>query len=131
MNKKYGFTVMEVLVAIVILSLTSLAVLQFLYTFNNLYGRSTLLAQATAIARDEAETIKAKASQGTLPKEEEYAKAVGSRNFVIQRKIFDADSLNGLIANYTIKKIEIVVREERKPDGVLISVQFLQGYYIQ
>jgi Tfp pilus assembly protein PilE len=124
-----GLTVLEVMLAIVIISITSVAVTQFLYSFNRLYGKGIALEQATTIVRDEAEFIKAKALQKQEIEEEDSEKMVDSRNYRVQRIITDSDSLTSLNMHYTIKEIQILVTELRKPDVPIISVRFLQGMY--
>lgn len=66
MKNRRGFTLIEVLIAMIILTIVSVGVAKFVATFLHTVGTTTTKTVATAVAQEYVETIRADPSYTTL-----------------------------------------------------------------
>ena len=71
-GKGTGFSVLEVIIAIFILTVTSAILMNFLLSGDKLYGRNLLIVNASQLARNEAEALKAQAYSLETIEENEF-----------------------------------------------------------
>lgn len=130
-SKTSGFTVLEVILAVVILTITTTAIMHFILVGDRVYGRSLLIENATQLARNEAELLKAQAPVSETIEDCEYEKLIGDRSFIVIRQVMENDSLDSLGTDYPIRGIELHVKEEISSDEPLVTFKLIQGYNVK
>ena len=130
-GKGAGFSVLEVIIAIVILTITSAILLNFLLSGDKLYSRNLLIVNAAQLAQNEAEALKAQAYSLETIEENEFEEEVGNRVYVVKRNILDSAVFDSLFSGYPIKVVEIHVMEGVDSEKPLTSFKMLQGYNIK
>jgi type II secretory pathway pseudopilin PulG len=131
-----AFSVLEVLLAIVVLSISTTVVLRFVLTGDILFGRNLLIENAAQLASNEIETLKAEALVSDTIEGKEYEASLGGRKFMVARNVLPADSVDALLQGYDAKGIELLIYElqdgadytETKP---LVSLKYLQGFNVK
>ncbi len=131
-----GMTVLEVLLAIVILSISSVVVLKFVSAGDILFGRNILIENASQLAQNEAELLKAQSPGIETVEEREYETSMGGRAFVVKRLVCEADSVDTLVSNYPLKGITLEIYEGYNDDyemsaKPIISFKYIQGYNVK
>lgn len=131
-----GVTVLEVLLAIVILSIVSVVMWRFVAAGDRLFGRNMLIENAAQVARNAAEVLKAQAPGIEMIEESEYETSMGGRSFVVKRKVLEAGAIDTLISEYPVKAITLEVYESydedyNLPSKPLISFKYIQGYNVK
>ncbi len=126
-NKK-GLTILEVVMAIAIFTIMSTIIMKFLGSADRLYGKSLAMKNATTLAQNEAELLKAQGPLLETLEDNEYEKSIGKRSFIITRKVFEPDSLDSLIKDYSLSEIELKVSDALRPEKPLVTFMLLQGY---
>ncbi len=126
-----GFTIVEVILAIVILTITTTVIMNFLLAGERVYNRSILIEKAAGMAQNEAELIKAQAPEFGYIENRNYNEKTGARTLRLEREINNMESIDSLIGRYTIREIEIRVVEEKSPEDTLVTFKFIQGYDIK
>ena len=122
---------LEVIVAIAILSVTTTILMRFLVTGDRLYSRSLLVKNAALLAQSEAELLK---TEGPLLEEiesREYEEIIGKRTFNVARRVIEADSLDSLISHYSLREIDLEVLDPVRPEKPLARFKMLQGFNIR
>lgn len=130
-GKESGFSVLEVIIAIVILTITSAILMNFLLSGDKLHGRNLLIVNASQLAQNEAEALKAQAYSLETIEEDEFETEVGSRMYYIKRNVLDSAVFDSIFSGYPIKVVEIQVREDVGSEKPLTSFKMLQGYNIK
>lgn len=130
-GKGAGFSVLEVIIAIVILTITSALLMNFLLSGDKLYGRNLLIVNAARLAQNEAEALKAQAFSPEMIEENEYEEEIGNRMFFIKRNVLDSAVFDSLFSGYPIKVVEIRVMEGVDSEKPLTSFKMLQGYGVR
>lgn len=130
-GKGTGFSVLEVIIAIFILTVTSAILMNFLLSGDKLYGRNLLIVNASQLARNEAEALKAQAYSLETIEENEFEEEIGDRMFVIKRNVLDSAVFDSLFSGYPIKVVEIHVMEGVDAEKPLTSFKMLQGYNLK
>lgn len=123
-----GFTVLEVILAIVILTIISAMLMSFLLSGDKLYSRNMLIVKAAQLARNEAELLKARSSSFEMIEDKEYEEEVGNRMFMIKREVLDTVMLDSLFGGYPVKAVEIQIMEGADSEKPLTRFKLLQGY---
>jgi prepilin-type N-terminal cleavage/methylation domain-containing protein len=138
LSKKQGFTILEVTVAVLILTITTASIMQGLHTGDKIFWKSSKLDKASVLAQNEVERIKSEAPVSENIEELEFEKEIDNTKFFIRRKIIEDDSIISQFSSYPIKAIEIQVweyddNEEYYGDSIkpLVRFRFLQGYGIR
>ena len=138
LSKIHGFTILEVTIAVLILTITTAAIMQCLHTGDKIFWKSSTLDKASILAQNEVERIKSEAPVSEDIEELEFEKEIDNTKFIIKRKIIEDDSITSQISNYPIKAIEIQVweyndNEEYYENSIkpLVSFRLLQGYGIK
>ncbi len=131
-----GMTVLEVLLAIIILSISSVVVLKFVSAGDVLFGKNVLLENASQLAQNEAEILKAQAPGTGSVEEREYETSMGGREFVVKRHVFEADSVDSLVSDYPLKGITIEIYEGYNedyelPGGPILTFKYIQGFNVK
>ncbi len=132
-----GLTVLEVLLAIVILSLVSVVVWRFVSAGDILFGRNMLIENAAQVAQNAVEALKAQAPYSESIEEREYEASMGGRTFYIAQKVQDAGVIDTLISDYPVKAITLEIYEKNDDDyyyedaAPLISFEYIQGYAVK
>jgi Tfp pilus assembly protein PilV len=100
-----GFTVLEVLVAVFVLSCTVTAVLQLMLTGDRINARRQGISYATILASNQAETIR---------RQEESATLLGDTTY--------ETNMNGL--GFEVRRTRISPPETARPDTVIYLLEF-------
>ena len=135
LSKIQGFTILEVTIAVLILTVTTSAIMQCLHTGDKIFWKSSTLDKASILAQNEVERIKSEAPVSEELEDLEFEKEIDNTTFIIKRKVIEEDSINSQFGSYPVKAIEIQVREYRDDnyydeDSIkpLVSFRLLQGY---
>ena len=126
-----GFTVLEVILAIVILTTISAMLMSFLLSGDKLYSRNLLIVKAAQLAQNEAELLKARSSSFEMIEDKEYEEEVGNRMFMIKRNVLDTVMLDSVFSGYPVEAVEIQIMEGADSEKPLTSFKLLQGYGIK
>jgi Tfp pilus assembly protein PilV len=126
-----GFTVLEVILAIVILTIISTMLMGFLLSGDKLYSRNMLIVKAAQLARNEAELLKARSHSFEMIEDKEYEEEVGNRMFMIKRNVLDTVMLDSLFSGYPVEAVEIQIMEGADSEKPLTSFKLLQGYGVK
>ena len=130
-SKGAGFSVLEVIIAIFILTVTSAILLNFLLSGDKLYGRNLLVVNAAQLAQNEAEALKAQSYSLETIEDNEFEEEIGNRMYVIKRTVLDSAVFDSLFSGYPIKVVEIHVMEGFDSEKSLTSFKMLQGYNLK
>ncbi|MCL2689217.1 MAG: prepilin-type N-terminal cleavage/methylation domain-containing protein [Chitinispirillia bacterium] len=121
-----GFTIVELMIAIFILSIVVYSLFSGLYTGDRIKGRANATRAASILASNEAERIRSEALQGIEPRELTYMETVSGITFTVYRKKnynLDAD-----IENKNVTEIEISVEPQSKFFSTY-KFKLLQGFH--
>ena len=124
-----GTTILETLVAILILGLTTSAVVSCVVTGDRIAGRRTALSYATSLARSEAEKLRSYETSMTLPNDTAYSSIINGMEFDVSRtriRVRQDTVITDSAASYG--EYSISVQRKNVPLQT-VSVRLLQGYY--
>jgi prepilin-type N-terminal cleavage/methylation domain-containing protein len=124
----HGFTLIEVIVAMVIFSFVSVSLFYALTSADRIKARGTSVMSASILARNESEVIKNIAQLHGELNDTTYEIMYGKKEYSVERKIirpFNSDPFANVKSN--IEEIEIVIREKNKQTN-LWRFNLLQGY---
>jgi Tfp pilus assembly protein PilV len=120
-------TVLETLVAVLILGLTTTAVVSLLAVGDRIAGRRSGLSQATLLAKNEAERLRIYETSRLLPGDTLYSAIVNGIGYDVSRMRVHGDSLP---RDSVIMYGEYEVSVKRKTGMALaVSFRLLQGFY--
>ena len=123
----YGFTVLEVIVAIFIFGLVSALLVKSLGSADRIRGRAGLIMESIMIAQNEVERIRNTAAFKETVLDCTYVAISNKRQFDVERKIIAAEY--GEIDNSDqFQEIELVIKGKDAPDSTAFRFRFLQGY---
>lgn len=105
-----GFSIVELMVAIFILSTVTFALFHGLHTADKIRGRADINKAASTLAFSEAERIRNAAYHGTILEDSTYTQTVRGITFTISRKV--QNSLTDLTEHEQPMECEIVVKPE-------------------
>jgi prepilin-type N-terminal cleavage/methylation domain-containing protein len=83
---KSGFTLVEILIAMVIFSMVIVGLLQAITTADKIHGRGTWVRSASQLAQNEAELIKNIAQSGEELNDTSYTATINKRECTVIRK---------------------------------------------
>jgi type II secretory pathway pseudopilin PulG len=122
-----GMTIVEVLIALFILSAITSAVVSLIVTGDRIAGRRTGVSYATTIAKNEAERIRSSESASVLPGDTVYSDTVNGIEFEVSRTL-----IGGNVPpprDSVILYQEYAVSVKRKlGSGLGFTFRMLQGY---
>lgn len=121
-----GMTIIEVLTAIFILSLTVTAVMRLISAADVLRARAVHLTQASLLAHNEAEHITQTARYYQDFTDTSYVETVNGVDYEIERVVIPFDGYP-VQQEFASREIEIHVGLAARED-TLVSFRFLQGY---
>ena len=123
-----GFTLVEVIIAMVIFAFVSVSLFYALTSADRIKARGTSVMSASTLARNESEIIKNIAQLHGELNDTTYEIVCGKKEYSVERKIikpFNADPFAPVKSN--IEEIEIVITEKNKQTN-LWRFNLLQGY---
>jgi Tfp pilus assembly protein PilV len=128
-----GMTVIETLVAIVILGLTTTAAVSLVAAGDRMAGRRSSLSYATIIGKNEAERLRMYETSPVVPGDTAYSAVVNGIEFDVSRTRVRvrSDSIQRAVSrDSAVTYGEYAVSVKRK-SGLPLSVSFrlLQGFY--
>lgn len=118
-QKEYGFTVLEVMVALFIFGCVSMAILSLIRQTDRIRGHAVYMENATRIAADESERLRNIASQNGEFKDSSFTQIAAGRTFSVNRRILAADEA----PSYEIRPLEPVHVEITIADAITPSKQ--------
>jgi type II secretory pathway pseudopilin PulG len=124
--KRSGMTILEVLIALFILSAVTTAVIGVIVTGDKISGRRSGVSYATTIAKNEAERLRAGQSALTLPGDTAYSDTVNGIVFGVSRSRI-GESI--LAPDSVVPYQEYAISVSRIPaPGPVVTLRVLQGY---
>jgi prepilin-type N-terminal cleavage/methylation domain-containing protein len=127
-NRAQGFTILEVVVAAVIVSAVSVAVFQFMASGDRVRGRGRWIQKASALAMDEAERIKEAAWRTERITDSAYIRENDGTPIHVARRVVARPDSGLLARDSTLQEIEIAVRPGFMPaDTALVTVRVVHG----
>ncbi|HUI91693.1 MAG TPA: hypothetical protein VLX68_05525 [Chitinivibrionales bacterium] len=121
-----GMTVIESLIAVLILGFTTTAVIGLIVTGDKIAGRRTNVACASIIAANEMERLKTFERSPVLPGDTVYSDTVNGLTFAVTRTRIRRDSLP---ADSVVVYQEFAVSVRRAPEqGPSVTFRLLQGF---
>ncbi len=122
-----GMTILEALIAILILGITTTAITSLIVTGDRIAGRRTTIYTATTLAKSEIERLRAYEKSLVLPKDTLYDEVVNGVEYEVKRNWIPNDTIS---MNSTVLHREYSVSVTRKINqSVSVSFRTLQGYY--
>jgi Tfp pilus assembly protein PilV len=122
-----GMTVLEALVAVVILGLTTTAVVSLLAVGDRIALRRSGLSQSTLLAKNEAERLRIFETSHLLPGDTLYSEVVNGIGYDVSRTRVQGDSLpRDSVVMYG--EYEVSVKRKTGP-ALAVSFRLLQGFY--
>jgi hypothetical protein len=128
-------TVIETLVAMLILGLTTTAVVSLVVTGDGIAGRRSGLSYATIIAKNEAEKLRTYETSPVLPGDTAYSAFVNGIGFDVSRVRIPGDSISRgaprpLMSDSVVMYGEYAISVKRKSGPpTAVSFRLLQGFY--
>jgi hypothetical protein len=120
-------TVLETLIAVIILGLTTTAVVSLLAVGDRMAGRRSGLSQATLLAKNEAEKLRIFERSHLLPGDTLYSAIVNGIGYDVSRTQVRPDSLPRDSA-LMYREYEVSVTRKSGP-ALALSFRLLQGFY--
>lgn len=125
--ERSGMTLLEVLLAVVIVSMVTTVFLRFLVSGERIRGRGMLISHAAVIAGNEAERIKsAAAGTGLIITDTAYEADAGGRTFIVERRAIESRNSQETVIFSDCQEIEISVRKTES-DSPLVRFRLIQG----
>ena len=127
-NRDNGFTLIEVIMAMVIFSFVSVSLFFAIISADKIKARGTTVMSATTLARNESENIKNIAQLHSELNDTIYELVYTKKEYTVERKVikpFNADPF--VSAKNNIEEIEIVITEKNKLNNSW-HFNLLQGY---
>jgi prepilin-type N-terminal cleavage/methylation domain-containing protein len=124
-KKTFGFTIMEVMVAVVIFSIVLTAVLRLMSMGDLINGRRLWLSHAVMCASSQAERIRQQESSLEIMGDTSYEESIDGQGFHVDRV-----RLNGAADKFsdTASYLEFMITVKRANDtGALARFRLLQG----
>lgn len=123
-----GFTLIEIIIAMVIFALVSVSLLSAITTADKIKSRGSSVLSASVLARNESESIKNICQLNEDLNDTTYDVTYNKKEFTIERKIienFETDPLES--QSNKIKEVEIIISEKTKVSDQW-RFKLLQGY---
>jgi hypothetical protein len=124
-KKHCGMTILEVLIALFILSAVTTAVIGVIVTGDKISGRRSGISYASTIAKNEAERLRAGQSAIAIPGDTAYSDTVNGIVFAVSRVRIGASIL---APDSVLPYQEYSIFVQRIPPGPAVTLRVLQGY---
>jgi Tfp pilus assembly protein PilV len=121
-----GMTIVEAMVAMVILSFTMAAVVHLIVTGDRISGRRSGLSYATILAQSEAERLRSYEKSLVLPNDTLYTQTTNGIAFTVSRKRIQ--NTTGIIDTLSYREYAVVVKRIGGIIPLTISLRLLQGF---
>ena len=128
LNMDNGFTLIEVIMAMVIFSFVSVSLFFAIISADRIKARGTTVMSATTLARNESENIKNIAQLHGELNDTVYELVYTKKEYTVERKVikpFNADPFVNVKSN--VEEIEIVITEKNQLNNSW-HFNLLQGY---
>lgn len=126
LNKAKGFTILEVMIALVVFGCISAILLNAITAADRIRARSTMLRNACLLASNETERVKCASFQNRKIEDSVYTCSVNEHSYEIKRTVIEpSDPVN---ADTSLVELEISVNPSSSPSEPLYRFRFLQGY---
>lgn len=120
-------TILESLIAILILGITTTAITSLIVTGDMIAGRRTTVYAATTLAKSEIERLRAYEKALVLPKDTIYDEIVNGIEYEVKRTWVPNDTIS---MNSSVLHREYSISVGRKINqSVSVNFRTLQGYY--
>ena len=122
-NRAAGFTLLEVIVAISIFSLISMAIFNLLTQTDRIHGRAVFVEGASRLAAGEAERLRSAAARSVLIEDSSYSETVSGRLYRVSRNVIEPDAPPSFepTAREPVM-VELTVSDER--NGKIVPLRF-------
>ena len=129
MHGSGGLTVLETLIATVILGLVITGVISLLTSGDRLWGRRNAVSQALIVAQDDIERIRASAMRDEKAGDTVCDQEINGIQYELRREVTDqaSDPLLAEEPNPELREISISVRR-KDADAELVKFMLIQGY---
>jgi Tfp pilus assembly protein PilV len=127
MKNKTGFTIVEVMVAVVVLGAAIIGVMAMLRTGDRIKAHQTQLAMAAGLAQNEAERIKYIAKNAINIPDTTYEQTINGLTFSVLRTVIKSDTIEDGLASKA-QEIEIAIIFNGGMD-TLSKFRLIQGYF--
>ncbi len=120
-----GVTILELMIAIFILSITSYSLFYGLRTGDTIIGKAKISGTAATLASNEAERVRNAALQNVRLQDSTYSETVSGVKYAVSRQIINASNIN--TENYAFTEFEIRIA----PQGTQFPpyvFKLIQGY---
>lgn len=124
-KKTNGFTIMEVMVAVVIFSIVLTAVLRLMSMGDTINGRRLWLSHATMLAANQAEKIRESENSLEIMGDTSYEESIDGKDFRIDRKRV-GEPVDKLADTASCREYMIFVRRTADT-AALVGLRLLQG----
>jgi Tfp pilus assembly protein PilV len=121
-----GMTIVEAMVAMVILSFTMAAVVHLIVTGDRISGRRSGLSYATILAQSEAERLRSYEKSLVLPNDTLYTQTTNGIGFTVSRKRIQ--NTTGIIDTLSYREYAVVVKRIGGIVPLTLSFRLLQGF---
>jgi Tfp pilus assembly protein PilV len=121
-----GLTILEVMMATVILTIVAPIFIQFLVAGDKVRGRALTLDRAAMLARNEAERIKSASGLEEPLADSSYEESCGGALFTVERSVVERDEENLPAYLQKTQELRIVVKRAGT-DSALVSLRLIQG----
>jgi Tfp pilus assembly protein PilV len=128
-----GMTVLESLIAVLILGATTSAVVSLVVSGDRIAGRRAGLSAATMLAKNEVERLRVFETSAVLPNDTEYSDVVNGIAYEVSRTRVKGSPLQRAAPGDSVVSFgEYAVSVKRKSGpSQEVSFRLLQGYYDQ
>jgi type II secretory pathway pseudopilin PulG len=124
-----GMTILEALIAILILGFTTSAVVSLVVTGDSIAGRRSGLSYATIIAKNEAERLRNCDASLAFPGDTTYSDTINGAEYDVTRSCVPRDSSILLTDSLVINKEYSITVKRRLGRNLVLTFHVLQGFY--
>lgn len=126
-GNRSGMTILEVLVAMLIVGIVITTMVNLIATGDRMAGRRHSLAGATLVAKNEAERLRAYEKSLVLPKDTAYTETYNGMDYDISRTWIKNDTL--LVTSPVLHREYRITVAAKNNRSVSLTFRVLQGYY--
>lgn len=123
-QKRNGFTVLEVIVAIFIFGCISAALFKLIAQSERIRGRALFVESAARFAADEAERLRNIAINNEVFEDSSFTESAGGRTFLVQRKIVESADLVSAFLPKRLEPLEIEITVSDAIDAGIKPLHF-------
>jgi Tfp pilus assembly protein PilV len=129
LRRESGMTVLETLIAVLVLGLTTSAIVSCIVTGDRIAGRRSGLSLATLLAKNEVEKLHSFETALILPNDTSFSSNVNGIEFDVSRTRIKVRR-DTVVTDSTVYYGEYAISVKRKNvPAQAVSIRLLQGYY--